>query len=205
VPRRIALRLLAPTVTALMVALATTPAPPAAAASETLSWPDFRSQFLKQHRHYLPTPVKPPREGVTHAWLRWQARYFAARARAMARIRRAYSRTLKASIPARRLFTSTVPPGAIRTAVLQAFGAEGEHALAVLQCENPGLNAGAIHHNGDGTSDWGLFQINIVYNRGAFDYAEHLLDPWYNISVAAGIYGQRGWGDWTCGRLLGLG
>jgi hypothetical protein len=99
---------------------------------------------------------------------------------------------------------STIPQGALRTAVERAFGSEAEHALAVLQCENPTLNPSAIHHDGDGSSDWGLFQINIVYNLGAFDYPQHLLDPWYNISVAASVWRTRGWGDWTCERILGL-
>ena len=95
--------------------------------------------------------------------------------------------------------------GPILSAIAEAFGSEAEHALAVLRCENPEGNPSAIHLDGDGTSDWGLFQINIVYNRDALDYPEHLLDPWYNIQVAARVYRQRGWGDWTCGRSLGLG
>jgi hypothetical protein len=174
------------------------------AASSVQSWPDFRNQFLKLHRHYLPLAPEAPNEGLTRAWVRWQGRYFRAREKAMARIRKAYLKVADASHHPYWV-ASTIASGAIRTAVMRAFGSEGEHALAVLQCENPTLNPNAIHHDADGTSDWGLFQINIVYNRGAFDTAQHLLDPLYNISVAANIYHARGWGDWTCGRLLGLG
>jgi hypothetical protein len=176
------------------------------AAPAVQSWPDFRNHFLKLHRHYLPEAPEPPGDSLTHAWVRWQGRYFEAREKAMARIRKAYLKMKMASAAQHpRFVVSTIPPGAIRAAVLQAFGSEGEHALAVLQCENPDLNPNAIHQDADGTSDWGLFQINIVYNRGAFDTPQHLLDPLYNIAVAESIYRAKGWGDWTCGRLLGLG
>jgi hypothetical protein len=197
-------RLLALGVGALLVALMPMPGPVASAASATQSWPDFRNDFLKRHKHYLPEAPPAPVEAITGAWLRAQGQYFHARARAIARIRKAYLKVVHKS-EGRIWFVSRIAAGAIRTAVLRAFGSEGEHALAVLVCENPGLNPGAIHYNGDGTSDWGLFQINIYYNRGAFDDPQHLLDPLYNIAVAAAVYQQRGWHDWTCGRLLGLG
>jgi len=183
------------------------PARAASASSATRSWPDYRDEFLKKHPHYLPKQLDPPAEVLTRAWVHAQGQYFLARSKALARIRRAYLRTLSAiAAPASGVtyFHSNVPAGAIRDAVLRAFGSEGQHALAVMQCEDPTLSPNAIHHDGDGTSDWGLFQINIVYNRGAFDYPEHLLDPFYNIAVAASIYRARGWGDWSCGRLLGL-
>jgi Lysozyme like domain len=175
-------------------------------ASEVRSWPDFRNHFLKAHPRSMPEALEPPIQAVTVNWVRALGRYFEARKRAIARIRRAYLRMIarlqSSSVVAP--VGSTVPAGVIRTAVEKAFGSEAEHALAVMQCENPGLDPTAIHHDSDGSSDWGLFQINIVYNRGAFDYAEHLLDPWYNIAVAANVYRSRGWGDWTCGRILGL-
>jgi hypothetical protein len=189
---------------ALLVALMPVPGPAGSAAAATQSWPDFRSDFLKLHKHYLPAAPKAPAEAITGAWLRLQGKYFQARTRAIARIRKAYLKMVHES-EGRFWFVSTIAAGAIRTAVMRAFGSEGEHALAVLSCENPELNPSAIHYNGDGTSDWGLFQINIVYNRGNFDYPQHLLDPLYNIAVAANVYHQRGWRDWTCGRLLGLG
>lgn len=177
-------------------------------ASGARSWPDFRKHFLKAHPHYLPEALEPPIQGVTVNWVRALGRYIVARERAITRIHTAYLKMI-ARLQSSAAGTivpvvSTVPAGAIRTAVENAFGSEAEHALAVLQCENPELNPSAIHYDGDGTSDWGLFQINIVYNRGAFDSPQHLLDPWYNITVAANVYRSRGWGDWTCGRILGL-
>jgi hypothetical protein len=189
---------------ALLLALGAT----TARASAFPSWQDYRTEFLQHHRHYLPNPLRAPTDAVNAAWIRAQGRYFVARERAIGRIRKAYVRALTASSARNHTLqypSASVAIAAIRPAVMQAFGSEATHALAVLQCENPDLNPRAIHHDGDGTSDWGLFQINIVYNRGAFDTADHLLDPWYNISVAARVYAERGWGDWTCGRLLGLG
>jgi hypothetical protein len=187
-------------------ALVLTFSPALSSAATTPTWPDFRADFLKKHRHFLPAAPPPLAEGITRAWVDAQARYFRARSRALTRVRKAYLRLMAATstaAPSSPAFY--VPSGALRTAIERAFGSEATHAFAVVECENPTLNAKAIHYNGDGTSDWGLFQINIVYNAGAFDYAEHLLDPWYNIQVAANIYRSRGWGDWTCGRLLGLG
>jgi hypothetical protein len=197
-------RLLTLGVGALLVTLMPVPGPAGSAPAATQSWPDFRSDFLKLHKHYLPVAPEAPEEAITGTWLRAQGRYFHARGRAIARIRTAYQDMVRQS-EGRFWFVSRIAAGAIRTAVLRAFGSEGEHALAVLACENPELNPGAIHNDGDGSSDWGLFQINIVYNRGNFDYPEHLLDPLYNITVAANVYHERGWRDWTCGRLLGLG
>jgi hypothetical protein len=197
-------RLLTVGVGALLVALMPVSGQGASAVSATQSWPDFRNDFLNLHKHYLPRAPKAPEEAITGTWLRMQGRYFHARARAIARIRKAYEQMVERT-QGRFWFVSRIAAGAIRTAVLQAFGSEGEHALAVLACENPELNPGAVHYNGDGTSDWGLFQINTTYNAGNFDTAQHLLDPLYNIQVAATVYHQRGWDDWTCGRLLGLG
>jgi hypothetical protein len=104
-----------------------------------------------------------------------------------------------------RWIAATTSADSIRSAVGAAFGPEAQHALAVLGCENPALDPSAIHHNLDGTSDWGLFQINIVYDRWAFDFPKHLLDADYNIEVAVRTYRALGWHDWTCGRRLGLG
>ena len=190
-----------------LLPMTTQPARAASASSTTRSWPDYRDEFLKKHPHYLPEQLDAPREGLTRAWVHAQGQYFLARSKALARIRKAYLRilsTIAAPASGVAYFHSNVPAGAIRDAVLRTFGSEGQHALAVMQCEDPTLNPNAIHHDGDGTSDWGLFQINIVYNRGAFDYPEHLLNPFYNIAVAASIYRARGWGAWSCGRLLGL-
>jgi hypothetical protein len=218
VPRKASSRLLALGAGALLIALVPFPALPGHAqpagwpplgtrlASGVQSWPDYRNDFLKAHPRFLPKAPEPPSQGITQYWVRVLGRYLRAQDRGISRIRKAYLKMLtrvqgsRVALPV----ASTVPAGAIRTAVEKAFGSQAEHALAVLQCENPDLNPSAIHYDGDGTSDWGLFQINIVYNRGAFDYPQHLLDPWYNISVAVNVYRSRGWGDWTCGRILGL-
>jgi ABC-type molybdate transport system substrate-binding protein len=46
-----------------------------------------------------------------------------------------------------------------------------EKALAILITENEDLNPGAVHYNDDGTSDYGLFQIN---TRKLEDYKDKL-------------------------------
>jgi hypothetical protein len=196
---KLASRLLALGVGGLLI-LPPTAAPWASPPTAPHSWREFRDQIIERHPHYLPVAPTPPAQGVTRAWVEALGQYFRAMKKAMARIRKAYLRTIRKNAPARR----TAPVGGIRGAVLQSFGSQGGNALAVLQCENPQLNPSAIHHNADGTSDWGLFQINIVYNRGAFDYPQHLLEPAYNIAVALNVYRARGWRDWTCGRILGL-
>lgn len=68
-------------------------------------------------------------------------------------------------------------------------------------CENKYWDEDADYNNGDSV-DRGLFQINSkfhseVSNKCAYDYECAL--PHF-----ARIYHERGWCEWTCGRITGL-
>jgi lysozyme C len=57
--------------------------------------------------------------------------------------------------------------------------------------------AGAQHRNTNGTTDWGLFQINDRYWLGPCGVTrQELLDPTTNVACAAKVYEAQGMGAW---------
>lgn len=102
----------------------------------------------------------------------------------------------------------------IRKIVLDVFGKDYEKAMYLLlgkkgTCkENYNLDPNATNVNKDGSTDWGLFQINDKWNgithKGKAK--QLLLDPEINVRVAYRIYVDNGFTfkQWSCGRVLGI-
>jgi hypothetical protein len=66
-------------------------------------------------------------------------------------------------------------------------------AAAVAMAESGG-NTQAVDHDSDGSTDYGLWQINSVHG---YDSARLLSDPDYNAKAAVSVYSGSGWGAWT--------
>ena len=92
---------------------------------------------------------------------------------------------------------------------------EISNAMAVAECESSQQSIrGPV--NGDGTSDWGIFQLNdggtlqgalaaigvSAESTAAAQVAA--MDPEINVVAAAHIFADRGWGAWTCGFKQGI-
>ena len=101
--------------------------------------------------------------------------------------------------------TTTIPrpvapppaPGTVAAVIHEVFGAHGNAAVGVAQCES-GLNPGAISRGG---GNWGLFQINTAHRsrvaRMGYQW-EDLLDARVNALVAKSIFDEQGWRPWAC-------
>jgi hypothetical protein len=89
------------------------------------------------------------------------------------------------------------------------------NAMAVAECESSQQSIrGPV--NTDGTSDWGIFQLNdggtlqgalaaIGIPAESTEAAQAAaMDPTTNVVAAAHIYADRGWGAWTCGFKQGI-
>ncbi len=92
---------------------------------------------------------------------------------------------------------------------------EVSNAMAVAECESSQQSIrGPV--NSDGTSDWGIFQLNDggtlqgalaaigvpAESTAAAQVAA--MDPETNVLAAAHIFADRGWGAWTCGFKQGI-
>lgn len=81
--------------------------------------------------------------------------------------------------------------------IAAVFGSNHKSAEEVAWCESR-LDPGAVSP----TNDHGLFQINAVH-RGQFEAVtgapwSSVYDPELNTTYARYLYGQQGWGPWTC-------
>ncbi len=83
---------------------------------------------------------------------------------------------------------------------------------AIARCES-GLNPSKVSApNRNGTSDWGLFQLNnggtLQAQLSASGYPStdftQALDPVWNIQAAAALYRERGFSPWVCASSLGI-
>ncbi len=90
------------------------------------------------------------------------------------------------------------------SAVLRAFPEdERRDAVRVAWCESR-LDPAAVGHNGNGTSDVGLFQFN---DGGTLQHylgtTARALDAETSARAARTYVAERGWRPWTCGRIVG--
>ncbi len=88
-------------------------------------------------------------------------------------------------------------PGSIDAIIQRHFGAAAPTARRIAVCES-NLNPRAVSP----TNDHGLFQINAVH-RGQFESVtgapwSAVYDPEVNTRYARWLYGQQGWGPWSC-------
>lgn len=72
-------------------------------------------------------------------------------------------------------------------------------ALAVAKAES-GLNTNAIHKNYNGTTDFGIFQVNSIHSQKVNGNLNSLFDPETNIRIAKQIRDGSGWGAWVAYR-----
>lgn len=113
--------------------------------------------------------------------------------------------------------TSTTPKsGQIQALVRKYFPAdEVGNAMAVAACESGHSDAiGA--RNSDGTTDWGVFQLNdggtlqgslraVGVPFGSTTEAQKAaLRTEVNVRAAASIYADRGWAPWVCAYKIGV-
>jgi len=81
-----------------------------------------------------------------------------------------------------------------RSLVEVYFGAEANHALAIVVCESGG-NSNALNPSGAA----GLFQIMPFW----WDhYGGDRFDPETNVRVAKAIRDSQGWGAWSCNSKI---
>lgn len=87
--------------------------------------------------------------------------------------------------------------------IVKTFEKEGNvvvfQAMLIAQCESR-WNPKAYNYNTNGTSDYGLFQINTVH---VLRYGTGFYYDWkQNVDVAYKIYKQSGWNPWVCKEVL---
>lgn len=96
----------------------------------------------------------------------------------------------------------------LRLVRLNFPASEVGNAMAVAQCES-GQQSIVGETNGDGTTDWGIFQLNdggtlqgAMARVGAPSDTQGAqlaaLDAGTNIRAAAAIFADRGWSPWVC-------
>ncbi len=73
-------------------------------------------------------------------------------------------------------------------------GADLDTAVAVAKAESSG-NAGATHVNNNGSTDYGLFQINSVHS--SLLAGKNWQDPTVNAQLAYSVFKSSGWGAWS--------
>lgn len=89
------------------------------------------------------------------------------------------------------------------------------NAMAVAACESGHSNARGAQ-NSDGTTDWGVFQLNdggtlqssldaigVSYSSTA-EARQLAMKTEINVRAAASIYGSRGWAPWVCAYKIGV-
>lgn len=98
---------------------------------------------------------------------------------------------------------TTNPQDTPESYIREVFGYEqGERAIQMLKnCENKTLNPNAINWNGNGTWDYGLFQINQVHGYTQ----QQLADYKFNTRIAYKLYKNAGYQftPWTCAYEIG--
>ena len=78
------------------------------------------------------------------------------------------------------------------------FGTDCRLALAIQRAENPAGKCEIYHYNGDGTLDWGYFQINTVHLKRPGLNLRDLLDCKANIDFAYQLYREhKGFSPWS--------
>jgi hypothetical protein len=108
------------------------------------------------------------------------------------------------NIQTRQMYACNHRPAAWTKAELQCvvrigFGSQASNAMGVVACESVWTPRAVSP-----TGDYGLFQINRTWNAEGWRLGANIFDPVWNTRIAKYFYLTRGWGDWTCGRMLGI-
>ncbi len=106
----------------------------------------------------------------------------------------------------RRMYGCNQPPARWTTRELQCvvwvqFHRVGQAANAsrIVACESV-WNPRVVSR----TDDHGLFQINRRWNGEGWRRGANIYDPVWNTRIAFWFWQTRGWGDWTCSRIMGV-
>lgn len=78
--------------------------------------------------------------------------------------------------------------------IMAVFGEDGKTAVAVARCES-GLRYNAVNHNTNGSTDYGIFQINSIH-KAKYE-GRNIFDVDTNIDVAYQIYKAQGFSPWV--------
>jgi hypothetical protein len=97
--------------------------------------------------------------------------------------------------------TQSVEP-TVEEYIYEIFGDRAEDGIRMLkECENKLMNPEAINWNGNGTYDFGLWQINSIHGYTK----EQLKDYKFNTRIAYKIFKNAGYSfsPWTCAEVAG--
>lgn len=85
--------------------------------------------------------------------------------------------------------------------ILEVFGDDADRAIWIAKCES-GLRKDAINpNNPNGTTDYGVFQINSVHLKKRGD---KFTNDWReNVRVAKKIFDEQGFRPWVCATAIG--
>ncbi len=87
----------------------------------------------------------------------------------------------------------------LRCVVRIGFGSEAPNAEKIVRCESVWTPRAVSR-----TDDHGLFQINRRWNSEGWRKGANIYDPVWNTRIARWFWETRGWGDWTCSRIMGV-
>ncbi len=105
-----------------------------------------------------------------------------------------------------------ITPKTIEDKIKAKFGKHADKAFLLLKgrgnntcAENRNLDPRAVNNNGDGSQDFGVFQLNSYWN-GFNKYVRNtqfLFNEDINIEIAYQIFKQDGYtfNAWTCGKV----
>jgi hypothetical protein len=88
--------------------------------------------------------------------------------------------------------------------IVAKFGDRSPDAIVMLRkCENSKFNQEATNHNNNGTTDYGIFQVNSIHEKR---YGSEFKTDWKsNIDTAFEIYKSHGYKftAWSCANWAG--
>lgn len=113
------------------------------------------------------------------------------------RIRSAITRTFLVEQAQAQVFYGPEDVKAEIHSILRAYNMDIRTAERIIKCESGG-RSNAVHHNSNGTSDHGIWQINSVHGYSLKD----MHDPVESTYIAVKLYERSGWNPWVCSRKI---
>ena len=125
-----------------------------------------------------------------------------------ARIKEIWTRGSIAAQPRQEYLKEKAPGGVYSDLLSGGFGKNAAYASRVMMAESTGRPSVTNYNKNNGTTDYGLFQINSVHipelmKAGIIGGAADLFDPTKNVAAATYLQKQYGWSPWksSLGRL----
>ncbi len=122
-------------------------------------------------------------------------------------------RTLEARLAARDHMLGCSAGACVETLIRRVWGSEGDNAIRVAQCEDPGLYAHTYIDGGSVTGQYvGIFQLGTSERRswGHWPYSSPdastalTASAWDQVVAGHELYLDLGWGPWECARIVGI-